>query len=266
MALDPKRTRQLRAMLRRLSAANAISSIPGGTGKALEAWVFMTLADAARQKTGWQVTLHQGDGSRLPPNHPFVFSGGPSGLSQAVGDPCFARLHRSGGSEPRTLELHHGLQHKGRSGARHEWDIALLPTEIPQGIRATNAQYPRGLPFLGIECKDKLRSGNSDEMRQTLARMFDLAHVTQLRGSVTHRMMDEHGTAGTGRRWPTYLENYSHGAFGVVHVGGFQLGPRDMSDHYKIQRFGHVTTSNTATRNALEVSMSRVLDRIDQLY
>ena len=237
MALTARQTRQLRALLRRLSAANAISSVPGGTGKALEAWAFMTLADAARQMPNWQVTLHQGDGSKLPHGSPFLFSGGPTGLPHAIGDPCFARLHRTG-ARPRTLELHHGLQHIGRSGARHEWDIALLPEEVPQHIRTIHGGYPRGLPFLGIECKDKSKSGNADEMRQTLARMFDLTHVSQIRASGTKRIMDEHGAIGVGRRWPTYIQSFSKGVFGILRVGGFQRGAREMSDHYVISTFG----------------------------
>jgi hypothetical protein len=265
MALTARQTRQLRALLRRLSAAHAISSVPGGAGKALEAWAFMTLLDGARQKPNWQVSLRQGDGSPLPHGSPFLFSGGPASLSHAIGDSCFARLHRSG-CTPRTLELHHGLQHMGRSDARHEWDIALLPEEVPQHIRAGNGGYPRGLPFLGIECKDKAKSGDSDEMRQTLARMFDLAHVSQLRTPVTNRIMDEHGTIGVGKRWPTYIQNFSNGVFGILRMGGFQRGARELSDHYVISRFGQITPSALATRQALHSSISRVLDRIDELY
>lgn len=265
MPLSSRQTRQLRLFLRRLSAANAISSVPGGTGKALEAWVFMTLADAANQKVGWHVSLRQGDGSPLPIGQDFLFSGGPSGISRGTGGPCFAQITRTIGA-PVTLELHHGLQHRGRSEARHEWDVALIPDQISNHIRGRNQGYPLGLPFLGIECKDKASSGDTDEMRQTLARMFDLTHVSQRRFPISNRLMSEDGAVGVGRRWPTYIANFRSGFFGIVRMGGFQLGARQLSDHFGICQIGHVTPNSAATQRRLQDAMSEVLDRIDELY
>lgn len=225
----------------------------------------MTLADAASQKANWRVSLRQGDGTPLPPGADFLFSGGPSRLARFAGDACFARIDRTVGI-PLTLELHHGLQHRGRSGARHEWDIALLPDQISNSIRAGNGNYPRGLPFLGIECKDKSTGGDTNEMRQTLARMFDLAHVSQVWHYPRTRLMTENGAVGLGKRWPTYVANFSNGLFGIVRIGGFQLGARQLGDHYGISRVGQITPSALTTRVALQAAMSHVLDHIDQLY
>lgn len=265
MPLSAKQERQLRAILRRLAAANAISSVPGGAGKALEAWVFSILADAARNVPGWLVSLHQSDGSPLPPGSTFLFSGGPSGIPSVAGKSCFVRLHRPTGVH-RTLELHNGVQHLGRSDARHEWDVALLPHEVTQAIRAGNQSYPRGLPILGIECKDKSKSGNTDEMRQTLARMYDLAHVSQNRGLLTSRIMSQDFIVGAGKRWPVYKKNYENGLFGILRAGGFQRGARDLSDYYHVERFGHVTTNTLPTRQKLQSAMKRVLASIDTYY
>lgn len=265
MPLSPNQIAQLRQVLQNLSAANSIASVPGGPGKALEAWVFMALADAANRIPNWRVTLRQGDGSPLPAGGSFLFCGGPSSLPRVVGDACFAQIERVYGA-PLLLELHHGLQHVGRSNARHEWDIALLPQQIADHIRLGNGTYPRGLPFLGIECKDKSSSGDANEMRQTLARMFDLAHVSQLRLPNCARLMSETGAFGIGRRWPSYAANFSNGYFGIVRVGGFQLGARQISDYYSIGQVGQINQNTTATLNALASIMTRVLSRIDRLY
>jgi hypothetical protein len=225
----------------------------------------MTLLDAAQRKKNWRVSLRQGDGTPLPAGSLFLFSGGPSGLSRLAGEACFAQITRQSGA-PLTLELHHGLQHLGRSGARHEWDVALLPQVITNSIRAGNGRYPRGLPFLGVECKDKTKNGDTNEMRQTLARMFDLAHVSQRAFPISKRLMSENCSVGIGRRWPTYVANFSKGYFGIVRIGGFQLGANRLSDHYSINRVGQITTSSVVTRTTLQAAMSQTLDQIDQLY
>lgn len=265
MPLSAKQAMQLRALLRRLKAGHAIAAVPGGAGKALEAWAFMVLADAASGFPGWQVSLHQGDGTLLPNGNAFLFSGGPAGISSVVGRPCFARINRVVGAS-RTLELHNGVQHLGRSGARHEWDIALIPHEVAQAVRGGNQSYPRGLPILGIECKDKASSGSTDEMRQTLARMYDLTHVSQNRQALTHRMMDENLTMGMGRRWPVYRTNYGMGLLGILRAGGFQRGAQELSDYYHIRRFGHVSLHNQKTRESLQQAMRGVLRDIDSYF
>lgn len=265
MPLSAKQEWQLRALLKRLKAQHAMAAVPGGAGKALEAWAFMILADAARALPGWQVNLHQSDGTLLPNGNAFLFSGGPSGISSGAGRPCFARINRVIGV-PRILELHNGVQHLGRSGARHEWDIALIPHEVAHVVRGGNQSYPRGLPILGIECKDKASSGSADEMRQTLARMYDLTHVSQNRQALTHRMMDENLTMGIGRRWPVYRTNYGKGLLGILRAGGFQRGARELSDHYHIRRFGHVSLNNHQTRDSLQQAMRAVLTDIDSYF
>lgn len=265
MPLSDRQARQLRVFLRRLRAGHAIASVPGGAGKALEAWVFMVIVDAVRTMPNWHVTLRQSDSTPLPRGAAFLFSGGPSGISSALGRPCFARIERLVGV-PRTLELHNGVQHIGRSGVRHEWDIAIVPSEITNAIRAGNQSYPRGLPILGIECKDKADNGSADEMRQTLARMYDLTHVSQAGQNLTHRMMDENRQVGAGRRWPVYKTNYEKGLIGILRAGGFQRGAQELSDHYHIRRFGHVSQNNHGTRDNLQRAVRDVLANIDAYF
>ncbi len=225
----------------------------------------MVLADAARNVPGWQVTLHQSDGSLLPRGSAFQFSGAPSALTSAAGGACFARLRRTIGAQ-RTLELHNGIQHLGRSGARHEWDIALIPYEVAEAVRTGNQLYPLGLPILGIECKDKSRDGSSDEMRQTLARMYDLTHVSMDRHPWRKRIMDPNLTVGVGRRFTQYRAAYKNGLFGILRIGGFQRGARELSEYYNIKQFGHVTSNNFLTRFRLQNEMANILRSIDRYY
>ena len=103
-------------------------------------------------------------------------------------------------------------------------------------------------------------------MRQTLARMFDLTHVSQLGIPLTYRMLDENNAIGIGKRWSSYRKNFSKGIFGIVRMGGFQLGAHQMSNHYSIMQFGQINVNSRNTGNAIKASMTNFLNNVDALY
>jgi hypothetical protein len=67
------------------------------------------------------------------------------------------------------------VQFKGRSGALHELDISIVPSQLAIVLRAGSAEgFPFGRPRVAIECKDVGATGGPDEMRSVVARMYDL--------------------------------------------------------------------------------------------
>lgn len=203
-------------------------TVPTSAGRALEAWLMISLARAAQASRQWNVTLRQGDGSQLPLRSVFSFPTYQSGiLPSNPNGPCFVQLDRIvPGMETIVLELHGSLQWKGRSGATHELDVSLLPQSIAQPLRVRGG-HPRGLPIAGYECKDKPGAASTDEMRQTIARLFDLALVTRPYPAWECRMF-----AATvphirwGQRQTLYRAFFASGAFGVVRAGGIRQGRR----------------------------------------
>lgn len=264
MPLPPALVRELRATLASFRAAHGAIAVPGGAGKALEAWLLMKLADAARHTMNWRVTLRAGDGSplasgadfRLPDRQSPIASSSPSA-------PSFVLLeHRRYNN--RQLELHGGLQWMGRSGARHECDISVIPASIGTALRNSVGGYPSGLPIAAIECKDKTSPGTPDEMRQTLARLFDLALVTQ--PDVGPCRIYEANTRKTwGHRSSKYVSHFASGAFGIARAGEFQLSARRPGDHYHIGRFQAIYDPSSPSVSALMARFREVLATVGNL-
>lgn len=251
-------------MLAGFRAAHGAVAVPGGAGKALEAWLLLRLAETARSTGNWTVTLRAGDGSALPPGSDLRFPGQPSPI--AASDPmaaCFVLLeHRR--HDERRVEIHGGLQWMGRSGARHECDVSVIPAVIGEALRSSGGGYPRGLPIAAIECKDKTMAGTPDEMRQTLARLFDLALITQ--PDIGPCRIYEPNTNQTwGRRSSKYVTHFASGAFGIARAGSFQLSARRLGEHYHIGRFHKIYDPSSHSLGALLARFRAVLATLASL-
>jgi hypothetical protein len=264
MALPPALVSELRATLAAFRAAHGAVAVPGGAGKALEAWLLMKLADTARRTTNWLVTLRAGDGSQLASGADFRLPDQPSPIaSSSSSAPCFVLLEHHQ-YDDRRLELHGGLQWMGRSGARHECDISVIPASIGEALRNSGGGYPCGLPIAAIECKDKTSPGTPDEMRQTLARLFDLALVTQ--PTVGPCRIYEGNTLETwGHRSSKYVAHFASGAFGIARAGNFQLSARRLGEHYHIGRFSAIYDPSSHSVSTLLSRFRKVLATIGYL-
>jgi hypothetical protein len=237
MPLSPAAETELRTLLRRFKAAHGATAIPTGAGKALEAWLLFKLADAASQMRYWRVTLRQGDGTSLPVGSSFKLPNQHSGIPASnVLAPGYVRLEHRAYLNLR-FEIHGSLQWMGRSGARHECDISMLPVSIGNAIRNNGGGYPHGLPITAIECKDKTSSGTLDETRQTLARLFDLALITRPPTGRSCRIFEANTNSDWGRSSSTYVSLFARGTFGIARAGGFQGGTGSLSRHFHIARF-----------------------------
>lgn len=241
MALPEEKKRQLRKMLRSFAAANGTATLPAASGKALEAWIFMRLAMAAKASGLWSVTLRQGDGSLLPSGATFHFTMSQTGIQPwHLNSPCYV-LIESRIEQRENFELHGSLQWQGRSFATHEVDVSAIPGSVANALRAIGGGLPRGLPIAAIECKDRTTTGTPDEMRQTLARMFDLVLVTPPPAPTRQCRIYAPGTTVTwGERSKSYRAFYERGTFAIARAGLFSSGAEHLGEHYYILRCGSI--------------------------
>ncbi|MBB2713090.1 hypothetical protein N2597_03230 [Rhizobium sophoriradicis] len=260
MALPSAQKRELRNLLRAFRAAHGPAAVPSGAGKAMEAWVLMRLARTASVLSQWNVSLRQGDGTPLTPGAPFALPAGPSQIpGNSPHGPSFVLLERVG--DPSfNLELRGSVQWKGRSEAKHELDISVIPASISRTIRMNGGGYPRGLPIVAIECKDKTNNGNLDETRQTVARLYDLALVTMPTTiGMPCRIFEDNTLTCWGRRSSRYLSFFKKGTFGIVRAGDFQSGTEALANHYSIQRLGKAYDPLPKGLSKLEMSFRETL-------
>jgi len=108
---------------------------------------------------------------------------------------------------------------------------------IGEAIRNSGGGHPHGLPIVAVECKDKGGSGPLDETRQTLARMYDLALVTQSVPGWSCRIYETNTLAQWGRKSTRYLTFFQKGTFGIVRTGHFQSGATTLARHYSIGHY-----------------------------
>lgn len=236
MPLTTAAEAELRSLLRAFRAAHAGFVVPGGQGKALEAWVLMKLAETiAGWSPNWTALLRRGDGSPLPAGAPFDLAASHSGIRPShPSAPGYVLLAHTRYPN-RRFELHASLQWQGRSGARHECDVSVVPSSIAEALRTHGGGYPHGLPIVAVECKDKTGIGTLDETRQTVARLFDLALVTQPVPGWSCRIYETRTHGRWGRRGRTYRGLFEKGAFAIVRAGAFQTGAGTLASHYHIR-------------------------------
>src|SRR5262249_31346948 len=129
-----------------------------GAGRIFELFVMTRVANKLRT-LGCTVWLQRSDGTKIQPGdstRQFIQRGGsPSGLPAITQGPNNAStivFHK--GRSTRAWELWNGIQFEGRSGARHEIDIALVPYEVADYLRTHGGGVPFGRPRAAIECKD----------------------------------------------------------------------------------------------------------------
>ncbi len=262
MAITPRQIAQLRAALRRLNAAHG-ATLPTASGKAMEAWVMMRLSRYAQATQRWRVTLRLGDASPLPLGGVFIFPKNQDGIRAAnVANPGHIRFENVTDAT-RRFELHNSLQWCGRSGATHECDLSVLPSSIADTLRRTPG-LPKGLPIVAYECKDRAGVADTDEMRQTLARMFDMALITRPYTGSNCRIYEDQSRLPTawGSYKPKYIPLFYLGAFAIIRAGGFRGGPDSLGGHYHIRRLGQVY----GNPKSLNIAMRQFVWALDNVH
>jgi hypothetical protein len=227
----------------------------GGAGRAFEL-LLMTRIAVELKSRGYSIYLLRSDGSKQisgSANVTFFQRGGiPSGVqpaaSGASGPTSIVFQRSTGWSE---WEIWNGIEFVGRSGGTHEFDLAIVPKALGDRLRATGGR-PFGHGWLSLECKDVSASGDPDEMRAFVARIYDTTllkmHAPYLGGGVTNlrkiHPLDpvEPGFGVASNTFRTENQTAYHG---IARRTGFTQGTASMSNYYFIRRFDNISVGGT---------------------
>jgi hypothetical protein len=99
-------------------------------------------------------------------------------------------------------------------------------------------------------------------MRQTLARLFDLALITQPQNVQPCRIWEARGGNIWGRTSSKYVSLFARGAFGIVRVGGFPSGASQLGQNYSIRQFISIYDPTKSTINDITAKFRAVLTEI----
>ncbi|MEZ0169486.1 hypothetical protein [Microvirga sp. TS319] len=244
MAIPLAIRRELQSIFASFAASHSRTSVPLAAGKAFEVWLTMKLAEHTRNLPAWSVSLRDGRDAPLRAGARYLLRKQRGGILPASrNSPSFVRISRLRGSA--VFELHGSLQWQGRSNAFHEIDVSMIPFGVAGHFRGTVGGYPSGLPVMAFECKDKVSLGPLDEVREKLARMFDLTFLGQASPPNGYRVFaDAAGThVGWGGRSSQYRAHFSNGVFGIARAKGFQSGTKPLAEHYHVRLYGDLYKS-----------------------
>ncbi|MDI9846719.1 hypothetical protein QM467_01450 [Rhodoblastus sp. 17X3] len=228
----------------------------GGAGRAFELFVMTGIAREL-QVRGYDVWLQRSDGSRIrssDSDRRFIQRGGaPTGIAgsaQGAGNASVISFQWPGRV---AWEIWNGVQFEGRSGARHEIDIAIVPAGVGQALRAmTGGGVATGRPRIAIECKDVKDPGSIDEMRAFVARLYDLtllqAHHAYLPFGGTAQAIHPGAPSGSRHR-PVityWIENRRTKNI-VARKAGFVPGAAAMTSYHSVEPHAGITVGSPNT-------------------
>lgn len=232
-----------------------------GAGKIFELFVMAGFATRLAN-LGCDVWLQRSDGSTISPgdvDRRFIQRGGtPTGVPSAgagrVNAGTIAFRKPGSGTE---WEIWNGIQFRGRSGANHEIDVAVVPHAVGTILRSLPAGgRPFGRPRVAIECKDVGATGHLDETRAFVARLYDL---TILSLHLQHYALDQASYAlyarapGPAHVFPMTYRNENLGTLNIVaRRAGFASGTLPLTGFYGIEPHASVVASTPAATQLLD--------------
>src|SRR5205085_1491301 len=166
-------------------------------------------------------------------------------------------VRKPSGSE---WELWNGIQFRGRSGASHEIDIALVPREVASQLRTTGG-IPFGRPRVSIECKDVINTGTVDEMRAFVARLYDLTilqvHLRYIQAQYPGPAMGIYPGSPTGDSFysarGTFREENRFQTFNALaRRSDFASGALGMTTYYGIEPHQSITLGSSEATTLIQ--------------
>ncbi len=230
-----------------------------GAGRAFELFVMTGIALALKTQ-GYEVFVRRSDGSRVCPtdrDRRFVQRGGaPAGIAAAADGPANASSIVFRRGDGPAWELLNGVLFRGRSGAFHEIDVAVVPATVATTLRNSGGGSPLGRPRVSVECKDVGTNGSVDEMRAFVARLYDL---TVLRDH--HRYLTVAGSpsaihpgAPPGRKHrpvATYWQENRRTLNVLARRTGFAKGAAALSGYHAVAPHGGVTVQSPSANRLM---------------
>jgi hypothetical protein len=199
----------------------------------------------------------------------FIQRGGaPDGVRPAIQGPNgpTSIVFQKGAGLPE-WEIWNGVEFVGRSGGTHEFDLAVVPKQLGDLLRARpTGGRPFGHGWISIECKNVVAAGGLDEMRAFLARIYDTTLLNWYLQNLPvvvpfHRIYELDPTqTGFGDVSKSYRNENANAYHAIARTSGFSTGCRPMSSYYFIRRFENMTVGSTE----LAAFKTELCDWIDQ--
>lgn len=249
---------QIQTALNAVLGSAATLRNANGAGRAFELFVMSGIAREL-QVRGYDVWLQRSDGSPIRPHDSdrqfFQRGGAPTGVSGAAQGTNNASVIGFRWAHRQAWEIWNGIQFEGRSGARHEIDLAVVPETVGRALRArANGGVPLGRPRIAIECKHVTMSGGSDEMRAFIARLYDLTllhahrfylHYPGLPHPLPPRAIHPGAPAGSIHRPTiTYRCENQRTLNIIARKSGFSSGSATMTSYYSVEPHARIVAGS----------------------
>ena len=232
-----------------------------GAGRVFELYV-MTGIGLALKRLNYDVWVQRSDGSRVKPTSSdlrFIQRGGkPTGIKpSAQGKNNASSIVFCLPNRP-AWELLNGVQFKGRSTSHHEIDLAVIPEAVASYLRSNqNGGSPLGRPRVSIECKDVKDNGGVDEMREFVARMYDLSilqiHHRHLGIAPPFKAIYPGAPSGSIHRPVKSYWNENQRTLNVLaRRTGFPRGTSGLARYYLVERHSNITVGSSYAQNLMD--------------
>jgi hypothetical protein len=226
-----------------------------GAGRVFELYVMTSLARGL-QNAGFSVWLQRSDGTPILPtdtDRRFIQRGGsPTGVAAASDGPNNASVIGFPRSPRQHWEIWNGIQFAGRSSAKHEIDISIVPGSVGSAIRARGG-IPVGRPRVAIECKDVVATGGLDEMRAFIARLYDMtllrAHHTYLTYPHARALHPNSPDEPKHRATITYWQENRRCKNIIARKAGFSSGTAPFGAYHHIEPHSGIEVGSSAVND-----------------
>lgn len=257
----------VRAALAAIVGNAAILREARGAGRMFELYL-MTGIGVALQARSYEVWIQRSDGTRVwhaDPDRRFIQRGGrPAGIPSAAGgasDASSIVFRKDPHSDH--WALLNGIQFTGRSTAKHEIDLAIIPETVAQTLRSyPSGGSPLGRPRVAIECKDVQKPGSMDETRAFIARLYDLtlleSHHPHLRRRprlpVTGLKAIHPNAPPGGHHTPakTYWDENRRTFNALARRGGFAVGTAPLTVYHAVEPHGQIAAGSPAAIDLMD--------------
>jgi hypothetical protein len=240
-----------------------------GAGRIYELFIMTSIARELKRRH-FDVWLQRSDGTRVNPGDAdlrFIQRGGaPTGIAGAAQGPnnassiAFQRPHRL------PWEIWNGVQFYGRSSAKHEIDLAIVPATVGQTLRAqVGGGIPTGRPRVAIECKDVGTTGSVDEMRAFVARLYDLtllsSHHSYLSFPTAQALHPGSPPEPKHGAVMTYWEENKRTMNVFARRTGFSEGAAALTSYYAVEPYGSVTVGSASAVQLVDDVVTWIIHR-----
>ena len=200
---------EIEAALRQIAGAHVPAQMPKTDGASYEILLMTGLARELHGR-GYAIEFMHADGTTLKTAESFTpHGGGPRHIpkkSAAGAGPMTIIFCKPG--QAHWWEIINGIQYEGRSGCAHEIDVTIVPRAITDWVRNNGGGRPFGHAPFSVECKFRVNDGTLDEMRECVARHYDLTILLGHPPNLNSHNARLYAEKGTPQNYGNVVSNY----------------------------------------------------------